>query len=193
MQSYALLVYNPKRKEGALLRAASNLPQQHNHKSPPSAQKKTISKDGDCSNGKVKAYSCCVAASPKPDRLTFAVAFRCFPLLVHVHVVAYKAKIWKNKLLHSNSNSFFSLCHSSFTRSNPIKKMGPLNRIRTKRPLHLLLLMLFLLSSNPIKHSVEGKLVFFLWLITSFWQYSSKFAVPWLQVDHCLRFLRLQM
>ncbi|CAL9751317.1 unnamed protein product [Musa acuminata subsp. burmannicoides] len=50
-------------KEGALLRAASNLPQQHNHKSPPSAQKKTISKDGDCSNGKVKAYSCCVAAT----------------------------------------------------------------------------------------------------------------------------------
>ncbi|CAL9098940.1 unnamed protein product [Musa acuminata var. zebrina] len=30
---------------------------------------------------------------------------QCFPLLVHVHVVAYKAQIWKNKLLHSNSNS----------------------------------------------------------------------------------------
>ncbi|XP_064963821.1 EPIDERMAL PATTERNING FACTOR-like protein 2 [Musa acuminata AAA Group] len=35
--------------------------------------------------------------------------------------------------------------------------MGPLDRIGTKSPLCLLLLMLFLLSYNPIKHSVEGR------------------------------------
>nr|XP_018682024.1 PREDICTED: EPIDERMAL PATTERNING FACTOR-like protein 2 [Musa acuminata subsp. malaccensis] len=35
--------------------------------------------------------------------------------------------------------------------------MGPLDRIGTKSPLRLLLIMLFLLSYNPIKHSVEGR------------------------------------
>ncbi|URE07812.1 homeobox protein [Musa troglodytarum] len=121
--SYALLVYNPERKERDLRRAASTLPHQHN-------QKKTIGKAGDCSNGKAKAYSCVAAAAfgksspPHPPNLIAS------PLQ------------W-------------------------LSEMGPLDRIRTKRPLHLLLSMLFLLSSNPIKHSVEGKLVFFLWLIAS--------------------------
>ncbi|RRT49671.1 hypothetical protein B296_00036021 [Ensete ventricosum] len=70
-------ISNPKKKGGSFATCVRHRiwPQQHNRKRPQSAQKKTIGKDGDCSNRKVKAYSC-VAASVLIACLAFAVAFR---------------------------------------------------------------------------------------------------------------------
>ncbi|RWW11273.1 hypothetical protein BHE74_00041553 [Ensete ventricosum] len=83
-------ISNPKKKGGSFATCVRHRiwPQQHNRKRPQSAQKKTIGKDGDCSNRKVKAYSC-VAASVLITCLAFAVAFSTVPWLQVDHCLSF--------------------------------------------------------------------------------------------------------